>query len=77
MELTDSNFLEFIWRAIDEGSTPAILLIAYFLWKLDKEVGNYIAIVKAQQDGRDAKLNSIQSDINAMIRKLANMKNGE
>ncbi len=65
--------LEMLWRIIDEGSTPAIALIAYFLWRLDKTLGTFITEVNAKQENRDAKLNSIHSDIGAMIRKLAGM----
>ena len=66
--------IEMLWRIIDEGSTPAILLIAYFLWRLDKEVSNLISVIKAQQGERDNKLNSIHGDIGAMIRKLAGLE---
>ena len=69
--------LDVLWRIIDEGSTPAIVLIAYFLWKLDKTLNTFITDVNAKQESRDAKLNSIHSDIGAMIRKLAGMKNGD
>lgn len=69
--------LDVLWRIIDEGSTPAIVLIAYFLWKLDKTLNTFITDVNAKQKSRDEKLNSIHSDIGAMIRKLAGMKNGE
>ena len=65
--------IEMLWRIIDEGSTPAILLIAFFLWKLDKEIGILISEIKSQQGERDRKLNSIHADIGAMIRKLAGM----
>ena len=65
--------LEMLWRIIDEGSTPAIALIAYFLWRVDKTLSTFITEVKAKQESRDSKLNSIHSDIGAMIRKLAGM----
>ena len=68
--------LDVLWRIIDEGSTPAIVLIAYFLWRLDKTLATFITEVNAKQEAREAKLNSIHSDIGAMIRKLAGMRNG-
>lgn len=69
--------LDVLWRIIDEGSTPAIVLIAYFLWKLDKTMNSFIIDVNAKQKSRDEKLNSIHTDIGDMIRKLAGMRNGE
>ena len=68
--------LDMLWRIIDEGSTPAIVLIAYFLWKLDRTLITFITEVNAKQESREKKLNSIHSDIGAMIRKIAGMKNG-
>ena len=68
--------LDVLWRIIDEGSTPAIVLIAYLIWRLDKTLNSFIVEVNAKQDSRDAKLNSIHSDIGAMIRKIAGMRNG-
>lgn len=69
--------LELLWRAIDEGSTPAIALIAYFLWKLDRTLTGFITEVRATMESRDTKLKSIHSDIGDMIRKLAGLRNGE
>lgn len=69
--------LDVLWRIIDEGSTPAIALIAYFLWKLDRTLNGFITEVRATMESRDNKLNSIHSDIGAMIRKIAGMKNGK
>lgn len=66
--------LQMLWRIIDEGSTPAILLIAYFLWNLDRTLKMFITEVNAKQSDRDAKLKSIHADIGAMIRKLAGME---
>ena len=68
--------LDMLWRIIDEGSTPAIVLIAYFLWKVDRRLETFIVEIKALAKSRDEKLKSIHSDIGAMIRKIAGMKNG-
>jgi len=67
--------LEVIWRIIDEGSTPAIALIAYLIWKIDKSIGLFISEIKAQHAGRDEKLDEIHGDMRAFIRKLADMDN--
>lgn len=69
--------LETLWRIIDEGSTPAILLIAYFLWQVDRRLNTFIVEIKALEKTRDEKLKSIHSDINSFIRRLADLeKNG-
>ncbi len=65
--------LSTLWRAIDEGSTPAIAAIAYFLWRLDKTMTGFIGEVRATMESRDKKLSKIDSDIGAMIRKLAGL----
>ena len=69
--------IDVLWRIIDEGSTPAIALIAYFIWKLDRTLNGFIIEVRATMESRDKKLSLIHSDIGDMIRKLAGMKNGE
>jgi len=68
--------LDMLLRIIDEGSTPTIIVIAYLIWKLDKTLNIFITEVNAKQQSRDEKLNSIHSDIGAMIRKIAGMKKG-
>jgi len=68
--------IEMLWRIVDEGSTPVIALIAYFLWKLERTLTGFITEVRATMDSRDKKLNSIHADIGAMIRKIAGMQNG-
>ena len=67
--------LDTVWRIIDEGSTPAIAVIAYFLWRVDRTLVSFITELRAKQQERDNKLNSIHSDIGAMIRKIAGMGN--
>jgi len=65
--------LETLWRVVDEGSTPAIAAIAYFLWRVDRTLTGFITEVRATMESRDRRLAKIDSDIGAMIRKLAGM----
>ena len=65
--------LETLWRIVDEGSTPAIAAIAYFLWKMERTLNAFIIELRAEKTARDLKLNSMHSDIGAMIRKLAGL----
>lgn len=67
---------ETIWRIIDEGSTPAIALIAYFLWQLERTLKNFITKVDTLAEVRDAKLDAIAENIDGVIKRLAGMKNG-
>lgn len=69
--------IETLWRIVDEGSTPAIAVIAYFLWRVDKRLAEHMAEVRASQKSRDEKIGSIHDDIGAMIRRIANMNGGE
>lgn len=66
--------LETLWRIIDEGSTPAILLIAYFLWQVDRRLNTFIVEIKALAKTRDEKLQSIHKDINSFIRRMADLE---
>lgn len=68
--------IDTIWRFIDEGSTPAIAAIAYFLWRLDVHLREFTAARQAEQESRDNILQSIKDDQQRLIRKLAGM-NGE
>ena len=65
--------LETLWRIIDEGSTPAILLIAYFLWKVDKTLTSFVTEVRATMHSSDAKLTKISNNIDEMILKLSGL----
>ena len=65
--------LDTLWRIIDEGSTPAIALIAYLIWKMDKRLGEFIAEVKAEKEARNDKLDMIHSDVTSVIRNLAGL----
>ena len=65
--------LDTILKILNNGDIGVLALMGYFIWKLDREVSNLLAEIRAQQESRDAKLNSIHSDIGAMIRKLAGM----
>lgn len=66
--------LDTLWRIIDEGSTPVIAVIAYLIWRLDKTLNAFIVKVNAKQKERDDKINSIHTDMNSFIRKLADME---
>lgn len=75
--------LDTIWRIIDEGSTPVIVVIAILLYRLDKSIGEFLAAVKARdeagaahQKARDEKLDTIHNDIGSMIRRIAGMNGG-
>ena len=68
--------LDSLFSIIDKGQTPIFAGVLYLMWRLDKKMGEFIAKIDGQQEGRDAKLNSIHSDIGDMIRRLAGLKNG-
>jgi hypothetical protein len=68
--------VEMLWRIIDEGSTPAIALVAYFLWKVERALTSFITEVRVQMETRDKKIHAIHKDITAVIRKLAGLQNG-
>lgn len=67
--------LEILWRIIDEGSTPAIAAIAYFIWKLDKSLSNFYTEIKALAKVRDAKLDKIDKNLTGVINRLAGIEN--
>lgn len=62
--------LETLWRIIDEGSTPAIALIAYLIWKLERSLNEFIVEVRAKQEQRETKIEEMHNDIKAVIRRL-------
>ena len=71
--MPDAEILNSIWRLVDEGSTPILGLISYFLWKMDKTLGEFIIELRAEKESRDSKIHAIHFDINAIIRKLAGL----
>ena len=71
--MPDIDVLTSIWRLVDEGSTPILGLISYFLWKMERALNEFIVELRATQTAREAKIDSIHYDIGAIIRKLAGL----
>ena len=69
--------LEVLWRIIDEGSTPAIAAIAYFIWRLDKSLSLFIGEIKALAKVRDKKLDDIAENVDGVIKRLAGIEDAE
>lgn len=69
--------LETLWRIIDEGSTPAIAAIAYFIWRLDKSLSLFIGEIKALAKVRDQKLDDIAENVDGVIKRLAGIENAK
>jgi len=69
--------LETLWRIIDEGSTPAIAAIAYFIWRLDKSLSLFIGEIKALAKVRDKKLDDIAENVDGVIKRLAGVENAK
>lgn len=74
MNELDGFDLEVLWRIIDEGSTPAIAAIAYFIWKLDKNLSIFITEIKALAKVRDKKLDDIAENVDGVIKRLAGIE---
>ncbi len=68
---------EMLLKIIEQGSTPVIGLIAYFLWKLDRSITIFFTELRAQQESRDKKLDDIHDDLSGVIRKLAGVNGRE
>lgn len=58
-------------KLVEGGATPALGVIAWLLWKMDKALTKFIAELRGQQTARDNKLDEMHNDIGAMIRKMA------
>jgi len=69
--------IEMLWRIIDEGSTPAIAAIAYFIWRLDKSLSLFIGEIKTLAKVRDKKLDDIAENVDGVIKRLAGIENAE
>ena len=67
--------LDTIIRIIDEGSTPVIVVLAYFMWKIWGTLKEFITEVKTLAEIRDTKIEKIHSDVTAVIKRLAGMEN--
>lgn len=71
--MPELNTLADFWRLLDEGSTPILGIISYFLWKIERALNEFIVEIRSQQSSRDTKIDSVHSDIGAIIRKLAGL----
>jgi len=66
--------LETLWRIIDEGSTPVIAVIAFFLWKVERAFVIFVREFKASQKARNKQMDELHEDVKRVIRRLAGVE---
>jgi len=66
--------LETLWRIIDEGSTPVIAVIAFFLWKVERAFVIFVKEFKTAQKARNKQMDELHEDVKRVIRRLAGVE---